>query len=83
MKNGEQWWILGEANEAVASDSPFFGTSLKIAHTVSIRCRCLFRGNDQVGTKSGKCTERFLVKTFFFKEHPNFGTKIGKSEIKS
>ena len=30
-----QWWILGEANEAVASGPPS-----KIAHAVSIRCRC-------------------------------------------
>ena len=29
-----QWWILGEANEAVAS-----GPS-KIAHIVSFRCKC-------------------------------------------
>ena len=47
-----QWWILGEANEAVAS-----GPSLKIAHTVSIGCKCFL----EVILKSGQKMESIEV----------------------
>ena len=64
-----QWWILGEANEAVASGPPFFGgPPSKTAYTV-------------LDSLSG----RFGVKTFFFfffGEHLDFGRKRGKSEMK-
>ena len=41
-----QQWILGEANEAVASGPPFFlGVPPRKQHIQFwIRCRCLFRG---------------------------------------
>ena len=50
-----QWWILGEANETVASGPPFFlGAPPRKQHIQFwIYCRCLLRG-------------RFGVKTFFF-----------------
>ena len=65
MCPGIQWWILGEANEAVASGPP-----AKIAHTVL------------------NPLQMFVQRTipskdlFFFREHPDFGTKIGKNESK-
>ena len=46
---GTQWWILGEANEAVASGPPS-----KIPHIVSFCCIRFFRDNYEVETKSGK-----------------------------
>ena len=49
IRTDGQWWILGEANEAVASGPP-----LKIGHIVSFRSRCFFRDHYEVGTKSGK-----------------------------
>ena len=44
-----QWWILGEANEAVASGRP-----LKIPYIVTFCCICFFRDHYEVGMKSGK-----------------------------
>ena len=41
-----QWWILGEANEAVGPPS-------KIAHTVSICCRCFLEVIMKSGRKVG------------------------------
>ena len=43
-----QWWILGKANEAVASGPPS-----KIAHTVSICCRYLLEIIMKSGRKVG------------------------------
>ena len=43
-----QRWILGEANEAVASGPPS-----KIAHTVLFRCRCFLEIIMKLGRKVG------------------------------
>ena len=44
----KQWWMLGEANEAVASGAP-----LKIAHIVSVSCRCFLEIIMNWGRKAG------------------------------
>ena len=66
-----QWWILGEANKAVAL-GPFFwvppsilGPPSKIAHIVSFRCRCFL----EIIIKSGRKvrnTRSIRDEDFFF-----------------
>ena len=63
-----QWWILDEANEAVASGPPS-----KIAHTV-------FNPLQMFVQRMILSEDLFF---FFFREHPDFGRKIGKSKRKS
>ena len=68
-----QQWILGEANEAVASGPPFFGgPPSKTAYTVLDAL--------QMFVQRTILSEDFF---FFFGEHLDFGKKIGKSEMKS
>ena len=58
---GCQWWILGEANEAVASGPPFFGGPHldfrgpfeNSTYSFSL-LQMFFRDHYEVGTKSGK-----------------------------
>ena len=50
-----QWWILGEANEAVASNPlDFRGFLLKIERIVFIMLQMFFRDHSEVETKNGK-----------------------------
>ena len=44
-----QWWILGEANEAVASGPHFLGTPSKILQIVLFCCICFFRDHHDIG----------------------------------
>ena len=72
--DGPQWWILGEANEAVASGPPFFGgPSSKTAYTV-------LDSLQMFAQRTIRSEDLFL---FFFRERLDFGRKIGKSEMKS
>ena len=62
-----QWWILGEANEAVASGPPFFGGPPLENSIYSFGfAQRTIRSED----------------LFFFGEHLDFGRKIGKLEVK-
>ena len=50
---------------------------MKNTHIVSFCCICFFRDYYEVGRKSG-IADRFEVKTFFFRDHHDFGSKIAK-----
>ena len=75
-------WILGEANEAVALGSPFLGPPLKIAHIVSVCCKCFLEIIMKLGRKVGN-TRSIRGEDLFFRDHHDFGRKIAKSEMKS
>ena len=69
-----QWWILGEANEVVASGPPFFGGP-----------PLDFKGPLQNSIYSFGFAQRTIRSEdlfFFFGEHLDFGRKIGKLEVK-
>ena len=60
MYSCNQWWILGEANETVASGLPFLGAPSILgtpfensAYSFSFLC-IIVRDHDEGGTKSGK-----------------------------
>ena len=74
----KQWWILGEANEAVA-----LGPSSKIAHTVSFRRRCFLEVIMKSGRKVGNNTRSIRGEDFFFLENTLIlGEKV-KDEMKA
>ena len=53
----------------------------KIAHAVSIRCRCFLEVMIKLGRKVGN-VRSILREDLFFRKYHDFGTKIGKPEIK-
>ena len=71
-----QWWTLGEGNEAVASGSSLWGPPLKIAHIVSVSCRCFLEIIMNLGRKVGN-TRSIRGENFFFLfgDHHDFGRK--------
>ena len=69
----EQWWILGETNEPVASGPPFFGVPLENS-TYSFNPLQMF-----VQSVKNDLSEDL----FFFRGRPDFGRKIEKLEMKS
>ena len=65
-----QWWILGEGNEAVASDLPFFwGSPSKTSHKVLFRCRCFLEIVMKLGRKVGN-TRSIRGEGLFFYRSP-------------
>ena len=75
-----QWWILGEANEAVASGPRFLGAPLE--NIVSFRCRCFLEIIMKLRRKVGN-TRSIRDEDLFFGGHYDFGSKTAKSEMKS
>ena len=53
--SGGQWWILGEANKAVASGLPFLAPPLENSTYRFNSVQMFFRGYYEAGTKSEKC----------------------------
>ena len=72
-----QWWILGEANEAVASGPPFFGGRSSILRPPLENSIYSF-GFAQRTIRS----EDLFFFFFLFGEYLDFGRKRGKSEMK-
>ena len=84
----KQWWILGEANESVASGSPFLGGPLENSTYSFILLQVFCRNYYEVGTKSGKYKldsrlRLFFVFLFFLEITMILREKIAKSEMKS
>ena len=71
-----QWWILGEANEA--------GAPLKIPHIVSFCFIFFFRDHHDLGEKwrnmrSNRSEDLFFI---FFRDHHDFGKNKGNTRSK-
>ena len=76
-----QWWILGEANEAVASGPPFFwGPPLDFKGLPSKTAYAVLDSLQMFAQRTVRSEDLFF---FFFRERLDFGRKIGKSEMKS